>query len=131
LATENPQTEPEKKSRRFYIILAATILLLALLVGVVLFELSNVGPGPVVIEVTPNKPFYLQGETVSFTIHVNNQQEWPVRYPSTVTYQVEKNSQYIDGDHVEKDCGDPWPKFPAHSKTLYETYQWDQKNRNN
>lgn len=133
MTNENPQTEPKKKSRRFYIILAATVLLLALIIGVVIFEWSNVGqtsygPGPVDIEVTADKPFYLQGEEVNFTIYVSNQQELPVREPSRVTYRMEKDGGEIFNTDINIDfVPDHTPSFHPHSKTLYGTHVWDQK----
>jgi hypothetical protein len=127
--------KPKKKSKRFYTILAVTVLLLALLAGVVIFEWSNLGrtnygPGPVDIEVTTDKTFYLQGEEVHFNIYVNNPQDWQVGHPTTVAHEVNEDNQSIYSDHFEKDYGDSWPAFPAHSKTLFETYSWNQKNIN-
>jgi hypothetical protein len=133
LATESSQTEPKKKSRRFCIILAATVLLLALLIGIVIFEWSNVGQtnygsGPVEIKVTADKPFYLQGEEVNFTIYVSNQQELPVREPSRVTYRMEKDGGEIFNTDINIDfVPDYVPSFSPHSKTLYSTRVWDQK----
>jgi hypothetical protein len=121
------QTEPKKKSRRFYVVLVAAVLLIAVIVGVVILELSSIGntrygPGPVEIEVTPDKPSYLQGEEVQFSICVNNEQNWRVIYPNTVTYRIGEDWALT----IEGDYGSFVEYFPAHSRTLYRTYVWNQ-----
>jgi hypothetical protein len=121
------QVEPKKRSRRFYVILTVAILTLAIIIGVVIFEWSNLGqtsygPGPVEIEVKADKPFYLQGEDVNFTIYVNNPQDWPVLYPSMVDYRIENGCLT-----KQITLASPIPLFPAQSRTLYDTYFWDQK----
>ena len=130
LTSAGKQIEPKKRSKRFYAILVAAILTLAIMVGVVIFELSNVGqtsygPGPVDIEVIADKPFFLQGEEVNFTMHVNNPQDWPVPYPLQITYQIERDNHSVDGVTI---FVNPAPgsisTFPAHSRTLYDTYVW-------
>lgn len=129
-----PQTKPKKRSRRYYLILTATVLSLAIIVGVIVFELSNAGqtsygPGPVNIEVTTDKPFYLQGEEVYFIVYVNNPQDWPVPYPSFPAYSIDKNGVNIAGGGVNINYAMPIPTFPAHSRKLFNcsAYQWNQK----
>jgi hypothetical protein len=127
------QVEPKKRSRRFYVILTATILTLAIIIGVIIFEWSNLGqtsygPGPVDIEVTADKPFYLQGEEVRFLVYVNNQQNWPVPYPLEVAYQIERDGHFVDGVTVNITPPYSIPTFPAQSKTLYSLpCVWNQK----
>jgi hypothetical protein len=125
------QTEHKKKSRLFYLVLVAAVLLIAVIVGVVIFEFFNIGntrygPGPVEIEVTTDKSFYLQGEEVNFTITVNNPQDWPVPHPLQISYQIERNDKFVDGVTIMVTPAGS-PTFPAHSRTLYDTYVWDQK----
>ncbi|MBN1244579.1 hypothetical protein JXA31_03200 [Candidatus Bathyarchaeota archaeon] len=129
-----PQTEPKKRSRRFYVILAAAVLLIAIIISAVFLSFfmmgqTSYGPGPVDIEVTSEKQFYLQGEEVIFIIYVNNPQEWPVPYPYSVLYIVEKDCVYVaslGGGQI--DYVAPSPKFPSHSKTLYGDFlmPWNQ-----
>lgn len=132
MAVLNSQTEPGKKSRRFYIILGATILLTVLIASIVAFQLSNInqtnyGPGPIVIEVTADKPSYSKSEEINFTIYVNNPQDWPVLEPLRVTYRMEKDGGEIFEADVDILVGDYTPSFPPHSRTLYTTRVWDQK----
>jgi hypothetical protein len=128
LAGAGKQVEPKKKSRRFYLVLVAAVLLIAVIVGVVIFEFFNIGnirdgPGPVYIdEVTTDKPYYLQGEEVNFTVTVNNPQDWPVQYPNVVEYRIGNESLT-----KQITLASPVPSFPAQSRTLYDTYFWDQK----
>jgi len=128
------QIEPKKRSRRFYLILIATVLSLAIIVGVAVFELSNVGqtssgPVPVDLEVTTDKPFYLQGEEVYFVVYVNNPQDWPVPCPFFPGYSIDKDGLNIIGGGVNINYAMPMPTFPAHSRTLYNcsAYHWNQK----
>ena len=116
-------------------ILAAVVLSAALIVGVFVFELSNMsnvenasyGSGPVDIEVTSDKPVYLQGEQVNFTIYVNNPQNWSVPEPDGVTYEMNRTGTFVSGSTRLIDFGGPHFLFPAHSRTLYEARVWDGK----
>ena len=126
------QTEPKKRSRRFLVLIAAAVLI-AVTIGVVLFEMSNLdqtnyGPGPVEIDVTSDKPFYLQGEEINFTIYVTNPQDWPIAHPYFEGLSIEKEGIFIDGGsmHIDYPTGGI-PAFPAHAKTLYGKWDWDQK----
>jgi hypothetical protein len=135
LSSADSQTEPKKKSRRLYLVLAATVLLIAVIIGVIIFEISdinqtNYGPGPVEIEVISDKPFYLQGEKVNFTIYVNNPHDWPVPYPNSVRYIIEKDDLYVaslGGGQIDYPA--PFPMFPPNSKRLYQEFlmTWNQK----
>jgi hypothetical protein len=109
----------------FVVIITASI---AVAVAAYAFNIGNIryGPGPVEIELTTDKPFYLQGEEVNFTITVNNPQDWPVPYPNVINYQIERNDQIVDDVTAQVTLAGS-PTFPAHSRTLYDTYVWDQK----
>ena len=118
------QPQLKKRSRSFYVVLVAAVLLSVEIVGVVIFEFYNsahpsYGPGPVYIEVTTDKPVYLQGEEVNFTITVNNPQDWPVTTPFFVGTTIEKDGFSIYSPSVFIDYAMPIPTFPAHSRTLY------------
>ena len=85
MTDESCQPEPKKLSRRYYLIVA-TVLLISIVVGVVIFMMFNnieayYGPGPVEIDVIPNKLVFAQGEDVNLTIYVNNPQDWPALSP--------------------------------------------------
>jgi hypothetical protein len=128
-------TEPKKKSRRFYLVLAAAVLLIAVIISVVFLGLfnmdqTNYGPGPVEIEVISDKPVYAQGEEINFTIYVNNPHDWPVPYPNSVKYIIEKDGLYVaslGGGQIDYPA--PFPMFPPNSKTLYQEFlmPWNQK----
>ena len=132
MTDESSQPEPKKLYRRYYLIVV-TVLLISIVVGVVIFMMFNnieayYGPGPVEIDVIPNKLVFAQGEDISLTIYVDNPQDWPVPYPLEVTYQIDRNGNLVDGYTV---FAEPPPgrisTFPAHSRTLWETYVWNQK----
>jgi hypothetical protein len=135
LTGADSQIQPKKRSRRFYVILLAAVLLSVETVGVAIFEFSisgkiYYGPGPVEIEVTTDKPYYLQGEKVNFVIIVNNPQDWPVMAPLEVGYAIEKDGLILGAPIVCIDYGMyDVPTFPAHSRTLYNPplQAWDQK----
>jgi hypothetical protein len=123
--------KPTKGIRRFYVILVVAVLTLAIIIGISIFLLgvgnSNYGPGPVNIEVTAHKPFYLQGEEAQFSIYVNNEQNWKVPRPHEVIYQIEKDGDIIDGVTVSIDFAPGLiPTFPARSRTQCNPYVWDQ-----
>lgn len=132
------QTEPKKKSRsrRFYLVLITAVILIGVIIdGVILYVFSSgqrsYGLGPIGIEVTPSKPFYLQGEEVNFTIYVNNPHDWPVGYPGSIRYTIEKDGLYVaslGGGQVDY-AAPAYPAFPPSSKTLFRAFlrSWDQK----
>jgi hypothetical protein len=108
----------------------AAVLLIAVIVGVVIFEMSrpSYGPGPVDIEVFSNKFVYAQGEEVNFTIYVNNPQNWSVLEPFSVTHEMNRTNELVLSDWTEIDFAER-PSFPPHSRTLYDTRVWDGKVR--
>ncbi len=129
------QTEPKKKPRRVHLVLIAAVLLIAVIIDAVFLGLpymdqTSYGSGPVDIEVTPDKPFYLQGEEVNFTIYVNNPHNWSVTYPNSVRYILEKDGLYVaslGGGQINYPA--PFPMFPPHSKIAYREFlmPWNQK----
>lgn len=133
------QTEPKKRPRRFYLILASTILIFVVIFGFVIFELTNTaqdqnssqnnyGPGPVEIEVTTDKPFYMQGELINFTVYVNNPQDWPVPLPNQDSQEIVGSSNTVlDVSGFSTPPPDMVDTYPAHSRTLSSTYPWNQK----
>ena len=135
--SEDSQTESKKKSRHFFLVLVTTVLFLAIISGVVFLTYlgrTNYGPGPVDIEVTTDKPFYLQGETVFFVIYVNNPQDWPVAHPDYAEYEIEKDGEPITYTNSVDICfgADMIPTFPAHARTSYSPpLLWNQKTRVN
>ena len=105
------------------------IAIISLFVFLGLFQ-TNYGIGAVDIEVTPDKPFYLQGEEVNFTIYVGNPHNWSVAYPCSVRYMIEKDGVDIaslGGGQIMYSA--PHPTFHPHSKTLYREFlmPWNQK----
>ncbi len=129
---ESSQTEPKKRSRRFYIILSAAVLLLAVIIGAAIFEFYSAnqttpGPGPVDVEVVPDKLSYVQGEEITFEIYVSNPQDWPVEYPYSIRYVIEKDGHAVLGeDEYASYPPDVVPKFSAHSRTSF-SWNWNQK----
>jgi len=130
------QIEHKKKSKRFYITFGSVLFIAALVSAITLWvyviNQTHYGPGPINIEVTSNKPVYLSGEQVNFTIIVCNEHDWPVPYPNSVICLVERDGLYITSigggqlDYITL------PMFAPHSKTLYLTnFLWNQKMGNN
>ncbi len=119
------------KSKRFYAVLAVAILLVILTGAIAVnwyISQNSYGPGPVEMEVTLDKPFYVQNENVTILIYVTNPQDWPVPKPSYQWYRIERGGIGYDGYGLHIDvAANQIPSFPAHTKTLYTTIVWDQK----
>ena len=117
----------QRRPKRFYVILSAAIAL-AIVAGVIIlnwyFSQNRYGPGPVSIEVTTDKPFYLQGEEVHFLIYVTNPQDWPVPHPDWEDIMIEHDGAFIHGGDLVIDFGPNIPTFPAHSTTVYTPSSW-------
>jgi len=133
MTNEEPPTKPKKRTNRFYKVLAITIILLAIILGVVIFELSDIyqnsyGSGPVEIGVTTDKPFYLQGEEINFTIYVNNPYDWKIPHPHEVTYRIEGKDNFTQSSTKFVDFpSSSVPTFSPHTRIFYSTYTWNQK----
>jgi hypothetical protein len=134
LTDESSPPEPKRSFRRYYLIVA-TVLLISIVVGVIILIMFNntqayYGPGPVEINVIPNKLVFAQGEDVNLTIYVNNPQDWLVPYPLEISYQISRDNQFVDGYTLNVN---PPPgaisTFPARSTTNWESYVWDRKTK--
>ncbi len=123
------QTGPAKKSRRFYLVLVAAFLLIAVLIIAVFLNQTVSGPGPVEMAVESDKQVYLQGEEVNFSVYVNNPHDWNVPYPCSVSYIIGKDGVYvtsIGGGHISYD---ELPMFSPNTNTSYQVLlmPWNQK----
>ena len=82
-----------------------------------------VGPGPLTLEIIPDRAYYLQGQEIHFSIYVSNTHDWRVPKPTTIIYDIVNfSSQTVMIDYVN-----PHPCFEPHSRNLFVTYKWDQK----
>ncbi len=127
------QTKPQKTSKRFYVILALAILLIAILLGTVIYELTTAdrvsfGSGPIGVEVIADKPFFLQGELVNFTIYLDNRQNCSVGPVCWMDCRIEKDSQVVCSVSMNMDYPvEHMPTFPANTRTVCEHWSWNQK----
>ena len=81
------------------------------------------GPGPLTLEIIPDRAYYLRGQEIIFSIYVNNAHDWNVPKPTTITYNIGNfSSQTVMLDYVS-----PHPYFEPHSRNLFVSYSWDQK----
>ncbi len=115
------------RPKRFYIILAAAVTLIVVIGAFALnwyLNQNRYGPGPVEIEVTTDKPSYLQGEQVHFVIYVTNPQDWPVPHPNGEDIMITQDVAFIAGGALSIDFGPNIPTFPAHSRTVYTPSMW-------
>jgi hypothetical protein len=95
------------------------------------YNVDNYDSGIVDIKVVPTKSYYLQGENINFTIYVNNKQDRPVRYPTSIYHVIEQNKSIIfDQIEYANYVIDQIPTFPAHNETILPL-MWDQKIRVN
>ncbi len=101
--------------------IATLIIVTIIVLSYVTFILTRTGPGPVEIQITADKSSYVQGENVTFTIKVNNPQDWRVEKPSAIMYRIGTYGVGANIDYAFPDY------FPAHSTTISDTYVWDQR----
>ena len=116
-----------KRTALAIVLVAST--LLVVLVGVVIFHMygaTNYGPGPVAIEATTDKSFYLQGEDVQFSIYVSNEQNWPVPVPDIAYYRITEDAHVLSDIAMNADFPpDQLPTYPSHSRTFHYSYVWN------
>lgn len=111
-----------KRARLVYVI--PVTLLVAAIVGLLIFMSTYVGPGSVRVSVTTEKQSYLPGEEIQFRIDVYNPNIWQVRYPTTMTYEIfDQNGTRVEPGCTSSQGGNP---VPALQKLQYHTYVWDQ-----
>lgn len=111
------------RSRGFYVIIATAIVSIILLSSIFVYIFidthtqSYFGPGPIEIKVTPDKPFFLQGEQVNFTIVVINNQSWPISRPLSEEASIIKDGVPAKGGYVTMNInyGSKMPTYPANS----------------
>lgn len=106
-----------KKTILKVIIVAISLTLLISLA----FLTTYTGPGPVEIEITSDKPSYLLGENITFSIYVNNPHDWQVEKPSQIICTLANMSRVSNVDYAYRVV------FPAHSRTYLDMYWWDQR----
>jgi len=126
LTAPSSSTEPKKKShRRVLASFVAVGLVIAFVLSFLGFSRSPTvtGPGPVNIEVTSDKPFFLQGEDVALLVYVYNPQNWSVPYHSKIRYWIEGDNLTggLDIDYAP----DSNPVFSPNSRTLIYNYSWN------
>ncbi len=117
--------QPAYKSKRIYVVIAATVLIIAILsISIyVLTQPGPTGPGPVKIDIITDKTVYVQGEQVHFSIYINNTQNWRIPKPTTISFQIGNYSSKT----VCIDYANPPPTFPAHSREFFYDYDWNQQ----
>lgn len=131
LGTDWLQKMEKKSKRRRYIKLAASIIIVALVIGLVGFYIdatipSYHGPGSIEITIAPDKPFFSQGEAVTFTGIVIDNQSWPVAYPSSEDIRIKKEVATNDSVPVG-DVGlniDYAVKIPTYPANANSSFSW-------
>ncbi len=119
------------RKRFLFSALIIIVVLTSIIAFVVYSDLNNYNPdnspGVVNITVAPTKSYYLQGEEINFTIHVNNEQNRPIVYPTLIYYLIRQNESIIYElkEYANFPAGQI-PTFPAHSEKVI-TYVWNQK----
>jgi hypothetical protein len=120
-----------KKSRRFYLAFVVIILLLAvtlsLIIGTYYANQNNFGPGPIDLEVKPDKPYFLRNEQANFTFLLINNQSWPVTKPLLQETNITKDGILLENTDLHTNFADV-PTIPANSSTqLYWTWRGPQR----
>lgn len=95
------------------------VLVISVVSYIIITSPAPTGPGPIELEIQVDKPSYLVGENVTFSIYVYNPQNWSVIYPTVMTYSIGNYSSNANFDYVE-----PVPVFQPHTKTLFFTHVW-------
>ena len=135
MGTDWLATIEKKRKLLFRIKLAVAIIITVLVIGFVGFYInattpSFYGPGPIEITISPNKPYFLEGENVTFTITVINNQSWPVTYPLSEKVNIQKDGVEYEGSGLQIDYPIKIPTFPAKASTPL-SWTWFESNKGN
>lgn len=122
------------KSRKKTLLVLSTILLIAIIIVIsyALLTVPNSGPGIVEIQVTTDKQSYIQGENVTFTIYVNNPNDWQVPKPNSIVYNItDAQGHMVSGalPNILYIASDAY--FPPRQQTLLGSHIWNQLNMSN
>ena len=108
-----------KLSKMICILAITSVLIISIASYIIVTSPAPTGPGPIELEVQADKPSYLVGENVTFSIYVYNPQNWSVFYPSSMMYSIGTDSRGANFGYAA-----PFPVFQPHSKTLFYTHTW-------
>jgi len=83
------------------------------------------------VQAVTDKSLYTHEENVSISVYVINGKDESFIQPTTVYYKVsDPTRQEVYSVHLHMNFPSPPPEFPAHSKTLFSSHVWNQKNSN-
>lgn len=115
----------KKRKRKRRIKITAAIIAVGIVIGFVALYLTNgpnyFGPGPIEITISPDKPYFLQGETINFTVTIINNQSWPITHPVQESVKIIKNGTTHENYDMHADYPPRIPTYPANTNS---TAQW-------
>lgn len=117
----------KKRKRQRTLKIAAVIAVFTLIVGFVALYVENgpsvYGPGPIEVTITPNKPYFIQGENITFTVTIINKQSWPIAYPNSESTRIEKEGIIYQNEGLNIDYAVKVPTYPANMNTIH-SWRW-------
>jgi hypothetical protein len=122
--------EPSKNHRKFYlgVVVAASILVM-LAVAFFAFRDPVLYSNTLTVQTVTDKTSYTRGEDVSISVYVINGKDESFVQPTTLSYKVsDSTGQEVYAVILDITWPFPPPEFPAHSKTLFSSHVWNQKN---
>lgn len=126
--------EPERNREKMWIFVVFSFLVLVSVIVFFVFQNMSLSSNSVSIQVTTDKPAYIQGENVTIQAYMINEKSVAVSYPSSIGYTIEdSNGTEIFGFVTDISWESPYPTFAPHSKTLFTlssdettTFVWNQ-----
>jgi hypothetical protein len=109
--------------------IAASIVVLVLVIGLVGWYINATTPtegelGPFAVTITPDNPCFNQGENVTFTVTIINNQVYPVQYPSLEDVSITRNGLPCVSPSLNVDYAvGKVPTYPANSNSSY-SWRW-------
>jgi len=132
---DNSSVEPKKHSRNFYYSFALVAILIVVF-AVTIFAFQNPAQDPllynntILIQAETNKQVYTQREDIQISTYVVNGKDETIVYPKSITYRVldsEEQEVYAVQINITPSLTS---SFAAHSKTLFNSHVWNQKDIN-
>jgi hypothetical protein len=99
------------------IIVAIAVILSTILLFFSLNTQTNYGPGPIDLKVSPDKPLFTNGEEVSFTFAITNNQSWPVAQPNLLETNITKGNTVVEQKSERVNSSGKISTFPSNSVT--------------
>lgn len=113
----------------YYITVLAAVLITILVLSFFALRDPLLHNNTLTTQVVTDKSCYAKADDVSISVYVFNGKDESFVQPTAIDYTILNHTgQEVYSVRFNMNFPTPLPRFPAHTKTLYSNYIWNQKN---